>query len=120
MLIGTVIAVIGFVWELIRIFGYHQFNDKYETIASTLAAIGLLIVMFSKEKIDDEFVNQLRLRSFLISTLIVCTVVISYNVLNVTLNINISFSSTVVLALLQAIYLICFWQLKEKFNILNK
>jgi len=46
------------------------------TIQSTLIIVGCLLVAFSKEKTEDEFINLLRLRSFQYSVLINFSVVL--------------------------------------------
>lgn len=62
--LGIVIVICTIAWNLFRIFKYHLFTDPYDPLIGAMMSIGFLLIIFSKEKCEDEFINQLRLRSF--------------------------------------------------------
>jgi len=52
----------------IEVFPYFKENTKH--VFSVLAMIGMLIYMISKEKIEDDYINLLRLESFQLTLIV--------------------------------------------------
>ena len=92
---------------------HHYFNDLYGptlyTIFYVLPMFGLLIYLFSKEKIEDDYINILRLQSYQIT--ITVFLIIAFVIYLMTQNINIGLEIT--LELFMITYLIVFWNKKR-------
>jgi len=112
---GAAIVVCGGAWNVFRTIKYHLFVDPYDPLIGAIIGIGFLLVIFSKQKCEDEFINQLRLRSFLATMLFTCIWAIIGNVC--------SFAAMPVMAAvisLKAVYIQAFYVLYFLFSIEKK
>ncbi len=91
----------------------HYFQDVYGptlySIIYVLPMFGLLIYLFSKEKIEDDYINMLRLQSYQIT--ITVFLIIAFVIYLITRNINLGLEMT--LELFMITYLIIFWTKKR-------
>jgi hypothetical protein len=90
--IGIVLTVISILWELLEDFQTKDIslripviyedgnwftiikNDFSDEIWTILTLLGLYFIAFAKEKIEDEMINNIRLRSVMIA--IICQIVL--------------------------------------------
>lgn len=88
---------------------HHYFQDVYGptlfSIIYVLPMFGLLIYLFSKEKIEDDYINMLRLQSYQIT--ITVFLIIAFVIYLITQNIDLGLEMT--LELFMMTYLIIFW-----------
>ncbi|WP_405384708.1 hypothetical protein [Maribacter sp. LLG6340-A2] len=95
---------------------HHYFKDLYSSTLYHLLYIspvlGILIYLFSKEKVEDDFINLLRLQSYQLTiTIFLLTAVIIYLISH---KINISLEAT--LELFMIVYLIIFYFKKRQIH----
>ena len=82
-IMGLSLFIFGFILSGVNSFmeGWHSidknftgdlnmFSEKAENIFNTMLVVGMIVYMLSKEKIEDEYINKLRLESFQLSSLI--------------------------------------------------
>jgi len=82
-IVGFILFIIGFILSGINSFmeGWHSmdknftgdskiFSERTEHIFNIMFVVGTIVYMLSKEKIEDEYINKLRLESFQLSSLI--------------------------------------------------
>lgn len=112
------LALIGIAWNVFRTIKYHLFTDPYDPIVHAVTIAGFLIVSFSKEKNEDEFLDHLRLRSFLLSVLFTSLYVIVFNIVWFLLKLKGTTGASTSLAFLQAFYLGYFYYLRKKYKFL--
>ncbi|MGB3145369.1 MAG: hypothetical protein WBB24_14805 [Maribacter sp.] len=92
---------------------HHYFKDLYGPILFHLLYIlpvfGLLIYLFSKEKVEDDFIKLLRLQSYQITiTIFILTAMVIYLFSH-----QIAISLEITLELFMMVYLIVFWTKKR-------
>ena len=96
-------------YNLISSIEYNDYDKIYfgeSTILlfSTLSLVGMLIYMLSKESVEDDFINKLRLESYQLAFFIITSITLILNIFGVSLDISVD---TVIFLLLSS-YLIIF------------
>ena len=80
------------------------FNETMIALFNILILIGMLIYMLSKESVEDDFINKLRLESYQLAFFIITSITLILNIFGVSLDISVD---TVIFLLLSS-YLIIF------------
>ncbi|MBS9766060.1 MAG: hypothetical protein KGV44_00805 [Flavobacteriaceae bacterium] len=87
------------------LFSFQEyFGSKLMFIFGILSYIGMLIYMFSKEKVEDDFINKLRLESYQLSLVGVIIIGLICHILGL----DAEFGLELVISLLLTSYLIIF------------
>lgn len=115
---GFIVIVIAF---LILVISEVQISSFFKLAADDIHAfaihamliLGFVLITFSKEKIEDEYVNAIRLKSFLISTAFHALYFFVFSFTNFTLPL-ISFSAIILMNSLLMLYVISFYFLKNR------
>ena len=89
-IIGSIIVIISGILLLLDFFPEKNINNWMTIILN----IGLSIFIFSKEKINDERIEKIRLRVFKISFAISVFIAMFFSILNMYLNTKIISAST--------------------------
>ncbi len=82
----------------------EYFGENLMLLFGTLTFIGMLIYMFSKEKVEDDFINKLRLESYQLSFIGVTVLGLVLHLLGL----DAEFGLETILSLLLGTYLIIF------------
>lgn len=117
---GIAIVCIGIAWNVFRVLHYRLINDPYTWLGSSGITIGLLAVMFTREKMEDEFIDQLRLRAFLLSIIFTCIYFVGFNIMAFLLNFKTPVPANTAISFLQAFYICYFFWLKKKYQFTSK
>lgn len=116
-LIGTIILVLTIPLVFLLVYFFPQIKSHAglaKSIASIIAIIGFALIIFSREKIEDEFIENCRLKAFAISFSIGITTYIIYEILFI---IDKEPSRTIFQALFNQclFYVVYFYLLKNNF-----
>ncbi|MET4081210.1 hypothetical protein ABIB40_001155 [Pedobacter sp. UYP30] len=113
-ILGIGIVLCTIVWNLFRIFKYHLFTDPFDPLISAIQTFGFSLMIFSKEKCEDEFINQLRLRSFYSTMLFMFVWVIIVKLMTFATGSFVLESFNIDLVYVQAFYVLYFYYLLKK------
>lgn len=82
-IIGFLLFIIGFILSGVNSFmegwnsvdenfsgDLHYFSERAEHLFNIMFVVGMLVYMLAKEKVEDEYINKIRLESFQLSSLI--------------------------------------------------
>ena len=89
------------------------FDDK-NYIGILSADFGLLLICFSKDKIEDEMTNMIRLKSFYSSVILGFSVIIFFDILEIILGGTSLTESFSFISMILSLYLITFYTTKSK------
>jgi hypothetical protein len=112
--IGAVIILLGFLNGLMQILSdtpiasFFDYNSDIKVFAVyAMFILGLTLMVFSKEKIEDEYLNYIRLKSFLISIAIHSMFFFIFSFTSLTLPI-VNFPAIILMDSVLLIYIIAF------------
>ncbi len=83
--IGTIILVLSIPLVFLSVYFFPQIKDHTgiaKSIVSIIAIIGFALIIFSREKIEDEFIENCRLKAFAMSFVIGIITYLIYEILN--------------------------------------
>lgn len=123
--IGFGLFIISFLLNLVLPFVLenYEYNGLFDKVVKSLCLLGLLLVSISKEKIEDELIIALRMKSYnyaFISCVAITLIMSSVNYLIVYTNSSTrkidGTSDFTILGLLLTLQIYSFWRLKRAYN----
>lgn len=111
--------IIGFIWTLVSLgliaYSDTQHEEIWKIIFNYSANLGLVFICFSKDKIEDELTNSIRLRSFYTSVIAGFIVLVILNFANFMLGDEISdYPARQLVTVILATYAFGYASLKRK------
>lgn len=113
--VGGAIAIISFINATLQLLSETQITTFFDPNADikvfavyAMLILGLVLIVFSKEKIDDEYVNYIRLKSFLISVALHSLFFLILSFTNFTLSL-INFPAIILMDSILLIYILAFY-----------